>query len=65
MDLRVEIEAVLNQVKQQRNMAQDETAAALAGIAQLQQELEMKDEEIARLNRLLAERDHVGDSGSQ
>lgn len=64
-NLTVEVESVLGQVMQQRNSALDEVAKAQAAITQLRQELELKDEEIARLNRLLAEADHVGDSVSQ
>lgn len=61
--LQVDIESVLANVKQQRNSALDESAAAMAAVAVLQEQLEAKDEEIARLNRLVAKNDHVGDSG--
>jgi hypothetical protein len=63
--LTVEVESVLGQVTAQRNAALDDVAKAQAAIGQLQQQLELKDAEIGRLNRLLAEADHVGDSGSQ
>lgn len=62
-NLTVEVDDVLQQVARQRNDAQNELAKVHAAVVLLQKQLEAKDEEIARLNRLVAKHDHVGDSG--
>lgn len=52
-EIQVALQSYLEQVKQQRNNAMDTAAQAWAVVEDLQQKIEGKDEEIARLNRII------------